>query len=79
MNQAVPNFAASLTTKLLGDLGGSRTDFNKLLNFLRGRNELLKSKIVGKEKRTICTECSGVEAERSIAAKMISLKKKFNP
>ena len=72
-NQVVTNFAVSLIepTKVLGDLEGSGTDFNRLLSFLRereGENELLRSKIVEMEKRTICTEYSGVDAERSMAA-----------
>ena len=57
--------------KIVQGIDGSGTDFNRLLSFLREReneNEILRSKIVEIEKRSITTEFSGVDSERTIVA-----------
>lgn len=57
--------------RVLGDFEGSGNDFNRLLSFLRERDgeiELLRTRLIDTEKKSIHTEFSSVDAERNIAA-----------
>ena len=69
--QLVSKFAASLVpTRASTDLGGSGEDFERLLSFLREReseNEILRSKVVEAEKKTMESKFSGVDAGRNVA------------
>ena len=58
-------------TRILGDFEGSGNDLNRLLSFLRERDaevELLKTRLIETEKKSISRDFSGVDSERTIAS-----------
>lgn len=66
-NLIVTKFSLSLTEpmKVLGEIEGSGSDFNRLLSYLRersGETDLLKNKLIEIEKSTIHKEYSGVDS-----------------
>ena len=57
-------------TRILGDFVGSGTEFNRALSLYResfAEAELLKTRLIDTEKKSIHNEFSGVDAERTIA------------